>query len=115
MATSGPSEDIYVPADFACEAIPGPSARPAGFARQGRNEGMSVVGEFVSDGGNGSGDASSPSSVGLADAVRSEAGRLAALFSTSADPVGTATLFHKLLLDELATLHRSAAGGGSPA
>ena len=70
---------------------------------------MSVVEELVFEGGPEISDSKKlPGSASLDDALESEVEHLAALISTSADPVGTVALVQKRLLAVLARIEKSA-------
>ena len=94
---------FHVLDDFVCEAIHAPSVPLADPTKQGRNEGMAVVEELVFEAGK-----ESIRSAALEDVLESEVERLARLISSSADPLGTAALFQKLLLAALAGSQKSA-------
>ena len=103
MPAPGFNPGFHVLDDFVCEAIHAPSVPLADPANQGRNEGMSVVEELVVAAGK---EPKRPAA--LKEALESEVERLARLISTSADPIGTAALFQKLLLAALAGSEKSA-------
>jgi hypothetical protein len=107
MAAQGHNQGFHVLDEFVCDAIPEPSIPLATPLNQGRNEGMSVVEELLLEAGNappseGPDGRQSPGTAVTEEALKSEAQRLAAMIAASADPVGTATRFQKLLLAELA-------------
>ena len=66
---------------------------------------MAVVAELLLEGDNGR-ELSRSSCVD--NAIKSEAERLAAIISASADPVGTMAMFQKLLFAHLAGIQKSA-------
>lgn len=103
MPAPGQNAGFHVLDDFVCEAIHAPGVPLADPAKQGRNEGMAVVEELMLEAGK-----ERTRSAALEDTLESEVERLARLISTSADPIGTAALFQKLLLAALAGSQKSA-------
>ncbi len=117
MSDKGRNDGFRVLDDFVCEAIHSPGVPLANEQHQGHNAGSLVVEELSFDASAekpGSEEVQDPDSrkvpgpVALDDAIRSEAGRVAALISASRDPNGTLALFQKALLTELDSMQKSA-------
>jgi hypothetical protein len=93
----GVNSGFHLLDECVCEAIHALSIPLADRMNRGRNPGMSVIEELVFDAGK--------QSAGLNDTIKSEAERLAVFISATADPIGTASLFQKLLLNALAQMN----------
>src|SRR6266404_4463381 len=105
MAAQGHNKGFHVLDEFVCDAIHDPSGPLANPTNQGLNEGMSIIEELLFEAGKAptSEDVEdpdsrqSPGTAAVGDAIKSEAQRLAVIIAASADPIGTVTLFQKLL------------------
>ncbi len=92
MAERAVNEGFQMLDDFVCEAILDPSVARADNTRQGRNEGIRVVEEFVFD---------FPAEKSKQEADESEmrriAEKLATLIASQSDPAGAMALFQQQL------------------
>jgi len=86
--------------EIVCKAVPVTAASQTLPTDGGRNYGMTVADEQISN----------ARKEYLASMIQSEVARLAAFISASADPVQTIGVFQKFLLDKLASMQKPSDG-----